>query len=101
MKLKPGMRIKSAVCDTEVVVIRAPKSGLPFCGGAEMLAPTEARPTVGASLDPHSKGTVLGKRYFDEESDLELLCAKGGLGSLTIEGRPLAIREAKKLPSSD
>jgi hypothetical protein len=41
------------------------------------------------------------KRYYDKVFGLELLCAKAVAGSLSIEGRSLLIREAKKLPSSD
>jgi hypothetical protein len=34
-------------------------------------------------------------------SGLEVLCTKGGKGSLAIGGRPIGAKEAKKLPASD
>ena len=46
-------------------------------------------------------GSVMGKRYVDAESGLEALCTKPGAGSLSLDGRPLAVKATKKLPSSD
>jgi hypothetical protein len=46
-------------------------------------------------------GALLGKRYFDEESSLELICVKPGAGVLTVAGRELRLRGTKALPSSD
>lgn len=102
MQLKPGSRWKSAVCQTEVVVVRPPAAEVTLaCGGVAMLAPGEAA-ADGAAMDPaHAGGSLLGKRYTDAASGIELLCAKGGAGSLTIDGRPASVKDAKKLPSSD
>ena len=96
--MKAGTKLKSAVCDTEVVVIRT--SGAPVeCGGAPM-APE--RPTQRGALDPaFGGGTKIGKRYVDAANTLELLCTKAGLGSLSSGGVALQLREAKPLPSSD
>lgn len=100
--LKPGLRLKSAVCATEVMVIRAPPGEAQLqCGGTEMLVVTEAVP-AGARLDPaHAQGSLIGKRYVDAAEALELLCTKGGEGSLSIDGAALGIKQAKALPSSD
>ena len=101
MELKPGSRWKSAPCNTEVVVVRPPKGEVVLeCGGHPMMpAPGEASD---ADLSPDfSEGTLIGKRYFDEESGLEVLGAKGGAGSLSASGRPMRVKEAKALPSSD
>ena len=50
--IKPGLRLKSAVCATEVMVIRAPAGeALIACGGAEMLAGGDTAPP-GARPDP-------------------------------------------------
>ena len=49
----------------------------------------------------HAAGTAMGKRFADDASGLEVLCVKGGAGSLALDGRPLGLREAKKLPASD
>jgi hypothetical protein len=100
--IKPGLRLKSAVCSTEVMVIRAPAGEAHLsCGGAEMLAVSESAP-MPARLDPaHAHGSLIGKRYVDAEEHFELLCTKGGEGSLSLNGAPLAVKQAKALPSSD
>ena len=100
--LKPGLRLKSAVCATEVMVIRAPAGEAQLeCGGAEMLTVTEALP-AGAKLDPAlAQGSLIGKRYVDAAESIELLCTKGGKGSLSANGTALDVKQAKQLPSSD
>jgi hypothetical protein len=101
-QLKAGMRLRSAVCATEVIVVRAPSAAIELeCGGVAMLTPDEeSRSNV--SLDPlRADGTLIGKRYADEDLGLELLCTKAGEGSLTISGESLALKDAKPLPSSD
>jgi hypothetical protein len=100
--IKPGLRLKSAVCATEVMVIRAPAGEASVsCGGAEMLAVGEA-PPQGVRLDAaHSQGSLIGKRYVDAQERFELLCTKGGEGTLAIDGAALAVKQAKALPSSD
>ena len=56
----------------------------------------------GAALNPaHADGTLLGKRYGDEDLGLEILCTKAGEGSLSIGNVPLPVKGAKPLPSSD
>ena len=100
--LKPGSRWRSAVCDTEVAVIRPPRSSLSLqCGGQPMVAVNAERP-VGVQLaTDHAQGALLGKRYEDEGSGIEVLCTKAGAGSLAVDGTPLIIKAAKRLPSSD
>ena len=102
MDLKPGSRWKSAVCDAEFVVVRPPKTPVTLeCGGAPVLPHAEAKPE-GATLSPdHSAGSAAGKRYADEETGLEALCSKAGAGSLSVDGRAIAAKDAKKLPASD
>jgi hypothetical protein len=102
MELKPGTRLKSAVCDTEVIVVRAPSEPVNLeCGGHPVHALGEDAPS-GLTLDPdHAAGTPVGKRYADEATGLELLCTKAGAGSLAIDGVALPLKDAKPLPSSD
>ena len=101
-QLKPGTRLRSAVCATEVMVVAAPKGDvLVTCGGAPMLPPDAPPPAGGAPAGPAAAGTLLGKRYANEAGDLELLCTKPGQGSLACDGKPLAVKGAKPLPSSD
>jgi hypothetical protein len=101
-QLKPGLRLKSAVCDTSVVVIATPSPDLEVtCGGAPLIAVDDDAP-AGASLDPDAaEGSQRGKRYVNEAGDLELLCANPGKGSLACDGTPLALKSAKPLPASD
>lgn len=56
------------------------------------------RLTVESGLDGNA---LLGKRYSDEATGIELLCTKGGPGQLACDGRPLVVKAAKPLPSSD
>jgi hypothetical protein len=66
------------------------------------MAPHGGERPAGLALSPeHSAGSLLGKRYVDAESGLEALCSKPGAGSLSLDGRPLSMKEAKKLPASD
>jgi hypothetical protein len=102
MDLKPGSRWKSAVCDTEVVVVRPPKTAASLeCGGHPMI-PHGAERTGGLALSAdHAGGSQTGKRFADSETGAEILCTKGGAGSLSIDGRPIEAKDAKKLPASD
>ena len=101
-QLKTGTRIRSAVCNTEAMVIAAPDGDVELtCGGVSVID-IGAEPPAGAALSPDAaKGTVLGKRYVNEAADLELLCTKPGEGSLGASGALLTLKEAKPLPSSD
>jgi hypothetical protein len=101
MDMKAGTRLRSAVCSTEVIVIRPPNEAVDLrCGGVPMA--TVDTPPAGATLDPdHGNGTQLGKRYADPATGLELLCTKQGDGSLSIGAEPLGMKDAKPLPSSD
>lgn len=95
--MKPGSRLKSVACDSEVVVIRY-GGGTVQCGGAPMVeGGGEA-----VALDPAlAGGTVMGKRYVDAAGTLELLCVKPGKGTLALDGAALSLKEAKPLPASD
>ena len=96
--MKPGTRLKSAVCDTEVMVIRC-GDGAIQCGGVAM---GEARPEVtGDPSADHANGTLMGKRYVDADGAFELLCVKPGKGSLAVDGVSLTTKDAKPLPASD
>jgi len=100
VELKPGSRWRSAVCDVEVMVIKAPQSPVALeCGGQPLVAPGAPRSAAAAAAG--GEGTRIGKRYVDEHCGLELLCVKGGPSALSIGGRALSLKEAKALPSSD
>lgn len=99
---KAGARLKSAVCETQIMVLRVPSIELDLrCGGAEMVA-MDASPLAGAALDvDFSAGTLTGKRYVDAAETMEFLCTKGGAGGLSLGATLLEIKQAKALPSSD
>ncbi|PPJ25785.1 hypothetical protein C5E45_19420 [Nocardia nova] len=102
MILKVGQSLASTTDATALIVVRAPKEDVALtCGGADMVA-GKAGVGDGSGIDPaHRSGTLLGKRYVDEEIGLEVLCTKAGEGSLAVGSRPLEVKQAKPLPSSD
>jgi len=96
--MKPGTKLKSTVCDTEVMVVRG-SDVVVECGGSPMAQERPAeRGAVAAGWD---KGTLIGKRYVDAAGTVELLCVKPGKGSLSIGGVALQLKDAKPLPASD
>jgi hypothetical protein len=96
--MKPGTKLKSQVCDTEVMVIRC-GTGQIECGGAAM---AEDKPTTPSPLsEDFAGGTLMGKRYVDAAATFELLCVKPGKGTLSVDGVALSIKDAKPLPASD
>ena len=101
IELRPGDRFRSAVCSTEVVVVKAPSGEVDLrCGGAPVLGADEEAP-AGAALSPeHAGGSLIGKRYTDG-GELEVLCSKAGDGALSVGETDLEIKGAKPLPSSD
>ena len=99
---KPGARLKSAVSDAQIMVLRVPAQPLDLkCGGCDMLGPADAAPD-GATLDEAFGGeTLTGKRYVDAADSMEFLCTKGGAGVISVDGVILDVKQAKALPSSD
>ena len=100
--LKAGARLKSAVCDTQIMVLRVPPVALEIgCGGYPMLPMQETAPG-GISVDAaFAEPSLTGKRYVDAAETMEFLCTKGGAGALSVDGVRLAVKQAKALPSSD
>ena len=100
--LKLGSRHKSAVCETQVMVIRATQEPVDLrCGGQAMIE-VNAEAPAGAALDPgFAAGSLIGKRYIDAADTIELLCTKGGKGSLSLGPDLFEVKQAKALPSSD
>jgi hypothetical protein len=94
-----GTRLRSSVCDTEVIAVRAPDVPVELsCGGYPMTAGSSR---AGSSRPGTDGGTLLGKRYVDEQTGLEVLCTKPGTGRLAADGRALTIKAPKALPASD
>ena len=102
MKLTPGSRFRSVVCDTEAIVVRSPDDDIDLRCGGQPMVPLADEPPAGLALEPaFADGTALGKRYTNDAGDLELLCTKPGAGSLSAGEELLVLKEAKPLPSSD
>jgi hypothetical protein len=100
MQLKPGLRLQSITCDTQVIVVRGNGDVDIRCGGVPM-APADASADRQPLDGTHATGTLMGKRYADADLGVELLCTKPGEGSLSIGDAPLLTKDAKPLPSSD
>lgn len=99
---KPGTRLRSTVCDTQVAIIKADEESLDLRCGGRTLAPIDEEPSPDAAPEPpFDQGTEIGKRYTDADETVELLCTKGGAGSLSLGDMPLELKSAKPLPSSD
>ena len=102
MTLRPGQKLHSAVCDAQVVVVRAPATEVEIgCGGAPMLAESEDAAENAALDESIGDAALMGKRYADEELGLEVLCTRSGSGALTVDGNVLSLKGAKPLPASD
>jgi hypothetical protein len=97
--MKPGTRLKSTVCETEVMVIRSGSGAVIECGGKPMTDDDSAE--RGEPDAAYLTGTLIGKRYADATGTIEVLCVKAGQGTLCIGAVALQIKNAKPLPSSD
>jgi hypothetical protein len=95
-----GQRLRSQACTTEVIVVRAPDHRVELTCGGHPLA-TDPANGAGAANGASGGGTLLGKRYVDEPTGLEVLCVKPGSGTLAADGRDLTLKSAKPLPASD
>jgi len=100
MTITAGTRLGCPQCTTEVIVVRPPSGDVKLTCSSSELVDVAAAPHEGGH-DATGDGTLLGKRYTDEDSGLELLCTKAGPGDLACDARPLTIKGAKPLPSSD
>lgn len=104
MTLKAGTRVKCAVCDTQVMVVRCTAAAVDLsCGGVGMIGIDAAKDESLAHVDGQSPAqmALVGKRYVNGDDSVELLCTKAGKGSLSLDGQLLQVKQAKALPSSD
>jgi hypothetical protein len=100
IQLKPGTRFRSTTCATECVVVRGATEVDLRCGGSPMV-PIDDTTTTGAPVAPFDAGTLMGKRYTDEEDSIEVLATKGGEGALSLGDALMIVKGANPLPSSD
>jgi hypothetical protein len=97
--LAPGKRLRSTVGDTEIIIVRSPVTQVELsCGGQLMTASLATAAAATTSTDEND--TVLGKRYVDTETGLEVLCTRPGPGVLSADGRLLTIKAPSALPVS-
>lgn len=102
MTLKPGARLLSAVCATELIAVKVPAGEIAITiGGSAPVLSAADRDGSGSVADGHGGGASMGKRYVDEGNTLELLCTKAGDGVPALGGVVLEIKDAKPLPASD
>jgi hypothetical protein len=102
MRPRVGQMLASTVDTTAVIVVRCPDRELHVtCGGAAMIEGTATGAVTGTADPDRMGGSLLGKRYADEDLGLELLCTKQGQGTLAVNGIPLPVKSAKPLPASD
>ena len=101
MKIRSGERLRSTVCETQVIVVKAPDDDVDVrCGGAAMV-PLDSDLRHGEPDAGLASGSQLGKRYANPELGLEVLVTSAGVGSLTVGDARLTMKDTKKLPSSD
>jgi hypothetical protein len=94
--------VRSVVCTTEVIVVKPPGVDVELtCGGAPMVPLDDPGASDNSAVAEAGGGTLLGKRYVDDEIGIEVLCTKPGAGELAVDGRALSVKGAKPLPSSD
>jgi hypothetical protein len=96
--LIPGKRLSSNASGTEIIVVRPPATPVQLCCGGQPMSTNLETATATSST---GNDTVLGKRYVDVDSGLEVLCTKAGPGVLTADGTPLTIKAPSALPASD
>lgn len=102
MELTTGARLRSQVGPTELIVVRPSAGDVDLqCGGHPMVT-LDTEPAAGLEIAAGlEEGAQIGKRYTDAAGELELLVTKAGPGTLTIDGVPVQLKEAKPLPASD
>lgn len=101
--LRSGLRMKSQVCGTEVIVIRPGSGPVRLCCGGVPMVERDAEPAAGATAVPGKLGgSALGKRYTRPgDETLELLVTAAGEGALGDGDVDLVVKDAKPLPASD
>jgi len=100
MQTRPGLTLRSSASSAEVVVVRAASADVEIRCADEVMTADAVAAEGAAAGDPET-AILVGKRYADEQTGLELLCTKPGSGPLSCNGRVLSIKGTKPLPASD
>jgi hypothetical protein len=101
MQITPGAHLLGAADGVEVVVVRPPTVAVDIRYRGAPMGPAGADPIDAVPDAANGPGLLLGKRYTDEVSGIELLCVKPGPGDLSADGRPLTVKATAQLPASD
>lgn len=99
-QIKPGVRLKSVVCNGEAMVVKGSEVVV-TCGGLPMIGVDESADENAQANSEHMFECLIGKRYVNAEETIELLCVKAGEGSFGVDDQMLMGKETKRLPSSD
>lgn len=102
MQLAPGTRLRSVVCDTQIIVVRVTdRDDVDLrCGGLPMV-PLDQTVHPNGGPPTGSQGTAIGKRYRRTELGLEVLCTNSGAGDLSVGDTSLEVEDPRSLPASD
>ncbi|UXA19216.1 hypothetical protein [Mycobacterium sp. SMC-4] len=99
--IKNGARLRSQVCDTQVIVVRSADELDDLRAGGAPMIPVDVDSDAQLSLDEaFADGNLMGKRYVTP-GGAEVLVTKAGKGSLSVGTTALELKEAKPLPASD
>jgi hypothetical protein len=99
--IKNGTRLKSQVCETQVIIVRSSDTLDDLRAGGAPMIPVGDEIDASLTLDDgFAQGTQMGKRYVDD-AGAEVLVTKAGAGSLSVGSTPLTVKVAKPLPASD
>lgn len=99
MAIKVGSQLRSAATTLQVVVVRgSEEAGLLEAAGSEMNGETAVNSAPNASA---GEVIMVGKRYMDETSGIEVLVISTGPGPIRFNGRELLLKDSKPLPASD
>jgi hypothetical protein len=99
--LKPGLRLRAPSSTAEVIVVRIPTGPVELAIDDVALTDEPTEPPAGVPESTGPAAIELGKRYVDDATGIELLCARAGTGTLSCNGNVMVLRSAKPLPSSD
>lgn len=101
MVLKTGMRLRSQIDATELIVVKPPAGEeLLLCGGHPMVE--LGRDLAEGLVAEPGAGTQIGKRYTSSaDASFEVLVTRAGASDLKLGEVTLVRKEAKPLPASD
>jgi hypothetical protein len=96
--LTPGTQLFARHSEVRLIVVTGATGVLTIDGEELVTSPPGGGAAPRAADGPQ---VLLGKRYHDPVSGLEVLCTHAGAGVLAFDARPVEFKTAKALPSSD